>query len=217
MEAFERYEDFLPSLLLDAIEQCHTMRACVAVRCTTLLIQRAMCVPGCAEVLEEDARHNLELQRQQQQQQQQLLGLSDGGGTNKIDTMAYPMLGWVPSNNPYEKQWQVVPLRAASSSDEDDTVTVGGSAVTVDVDMSAAPWLSGREPLAIRLGWPLFGIPYSPADTCCPSATVQNGRGVCIPGNCPLYSEVSELPANPFFALIKGGKCECPAPQVCSA
>ena len=157
----------------------------------------------CAEALVEDARHNLELRRQQEAQE---LG---------VDKVAYPMLGWVPSNNPYERQWQVVPLRAASAGDEDeaDRATV----TAVDVDMSGVPWLSGRELLAIRLGWPLFGIPYSPADTCCPTATIQAGRGVCVPGNCPLYSKISELPANPFFALIKGEKCECPAPQVCSA
>ena len=156
----------------------------------------------CAEALAEDVRHNLELRRQQNMAQAQL-GVVD-------KEVAYPMLGWVPSNNPFERQWQVVPLRATSA----DSAAVTAA---VDVDMSIVPWLSGRDPLAIRLGWPLFGIPYSPADTCCPTATVQAGRGICIPGNCPLYSETSELPANPFFATIKGGKCECPAPQVCSA
>ena len=28
------------------------------------------------------------------------------------------MLGWVPSNNPFETQWQVVPLRAAAAGVE---------------------------------------------------------------------------------------------------
>ena len=101
----------------------------------------------CAEALAEDARHNLELRRQQQQKQaQEQMLLGDGAdGADK-----YPMLGWVPSNNPFEQQWQVVPLRAASGGDDVDEEA--DSAVTVDVDMSA-PWLSGREPLAIRLAW----------------------------------------------------------------
>jgi hypothetical protein len=176
-----------------------------------------------AEALAEDTRHNLELRRQRvAHQAAQAQARAHGHGIAHPEAMQaaydsmYPMLGWVPSNNPFERQWQVVPLRAPAAAavegkaDKADTTSV-------DVDMGAAPWLAGREPLAIRLGWPLFGIPYSPADTCCPTATVQAGRGVCIPGNCPLYSETSELPANPFFAQIKGGKCECPAPQVCSA
>jgi hypothetical protein len=107
--------------------------------------------------------------------------------------------------------------RGVSAAATGDSKADSSAAATaaVEVDMSAAPWLAGREPLAIRLGWPLFGIPYSPADTCCPTATVQAGRGVCIPGNCPLYSETSELPANPFFAEVSGGKCKCMPPQVC--
>ena len=75
--------------------------------------------------------------------------------------------------------------------------------------------LGAQPPLAIRLAWTLFDAPDQSADTCCPSAAVQQGKAVCLPGNCPLYSAVSELAANPFFARIVGGVCRCTAPQVC--
>jgi hypothetical protein len=37
----------------------------------------------------------------------------------------------------------------------------------------------------------------------------------CI-ANCPIMGS-SGLPANPWLAQIKGGKCECIAPQECSS
>lgn len=44
------------------------------------------------------------------------------------------------------------------------------------------------------------------------------GIAPCVPGNCPLYSSISELPANPFFATIsEAGKCACTPPQTCDA
>lgn len=55
------------------------------------------------------------------------------------------------------------------------------------------------------------------ADTCCPGHAAQMGLAPCMPGNCPLYSDGSELPANPFFATIEGGKCHCLEPQTCDA
>ena len=140
-----------------------------------------------AEALAEDTRHNLELRRQRvAHQAAQAQARAHGHGIAHPEAMQaaydsmYPMLGWVPSNNPFERHWQVVPLRAAatasdpssSSSSPSPSSSPSAAAATtasVDVDMSAVPWLSGREPLAIRLGWPLFGIPYSPADTCCVS------------------------------------------------
>ena len=33
--------------------------------------------------------------------------------------------------------------------------------------------------------------------------TDRTWRGCVQPGNCPLYSGTSELPANPFFATIE--------------
>ena len=38
----------------------------------------------------------------------------------------------------------------------------------------------------------------------------------CEPEACPLWSEPSHLPANPFRARIIGGRCACDAPQVCA-
>lgn len=111
-------------------------------------------------------------------------------------------LGWVPQANPFQNQWYTTPL--VSSADK--------SAVTVDLSK-----LKGLKPLAVRLAWVLFDAPDQSADTCCPGHIAQNGLGVCIPGNCPLYSAVSELPANPFYATILDGKCKCLSPQTCDA
>eukprot|EP01050_Picozoa_sp_SAG11_P022212 SAG11_NODE_4143_length_2042_cov_1.680391_2_plen_300_part_00 len=108
---------------------------------------------------------------------------------------------WVPEANVFQHQWQTATLKPSS----------GGTNELV-VDLSN---LAGQTPLAIRLAWTLFDAPDQSADTCCPSAMVQQGKAVCLPGNCPLYSNVSELAANPFFAKIVGGKCVCMAPQVC--
>ena len=99
----------------------------------------------------------------------------------------------------------------------------GSGVLSLEVDLAS---LGGRKPLAIRLGWPLFQSALGSADDmCCVHAASQShmsgfggGLAPCVPGNCPLYSSDSELPANPFFATIDeaGGKCACPAPQDCS-
>jgi hypothetical protein len=87
----------------------------------------------------------------------------------------------------------------------------------VAVDLSG-PRLAGKEPLAVRLAWPLAGGTRGEvSDTCCPTRVIQYGHGICLPGNCPLYTASSNLPANPFFAVISGGKCRCAPPQVCNA
>lgn len=109
-------------------------------------------------------------------------------------------VGWVPEANAFQHQWQtakLIPTRAKNM---------------LIVDLGN---LRGLKPLAVRLAWVLFDAPDQSADTCCPSAEVQQGRKVCLPGNCPLYSGTSELPANPFFATITDGKCKCPSPQIC--
>merc|ERR1711865_1279613 len=121
--------------------------------------------------------------------------------------------------NPFAAQWTAVPFVRKAGEDterEDD----GSGVVSLEVDLSP---LGGRKPLAIRLGWPLFKIELGSADDmCCVHAASQShmsgfggGLAPCVPGNCPLYSSKSELPANPFFATIEegGGKCACPAPQ----
>ena len=94
-------------------------------------------------------------------------------------------------------------------------VASSSSKSTVTVDLSK---LQGLKPLAVKLAWVLFDAPDQSADTCCPGHAAQNGLAVCLPGNCPLYSETSELPANPFYAAIgEDGKCKCLAPQTCDA
>ena len=76
------------------------------------------------------------------------------------------MLGWVPSNNPFERQWQVVPLRAAAV-EEDEAADSASASVQVraystnktSVNLSHA-WFPGcqrqrrrrhrQRPLALR-------------------------------------------------------------------
>ena len=90
----------------------------------------------------------------------------------------------------------------------------GSDGASAKVDLGA---LEGLTPVAVRLAWTLFDAPDQTADTCCPGQAAQGGHSACIPGNCPLYSATSDLPANPFFATIsQDGKCVCPAPQTCS-
>ena len=53
------------------------------------------------------------------------------------------------------------------------------------------------------------------------AADISNGFIECTPASCPIQLPDSRapfgaLPANPFIAKIKGGKCECLEPQVCS-
>jgi hypothetical protein len=67
---------------------------------------------------------------------------------------------------------------------------------------------------AVRYGWPLS----NEGDTCCPNKNVTGGLEVCIPGNCPVKTARTFLPANPFYANVTaGGKCACLKPQVCDA
>jgi hypothetical protein len=92
--------------------------------------------------------------------------------------------------NPYGHQWRAVPL------------SVGGDGpagtVSATADLAA---LGGRYPHAVWLAWPLAGTTVGKDDDmCCVSQASLDGRAPCVPGNCPLYSAVSELPANPFFA-----------------
>jgi len=64
---------------------------------------------------------------------------------------------------------------------------------------------------------------FSPAalsHRCC-GTDISNGFIECTPASCPIQLPDSRapfgaLPANPFIAKIKDGKCECLEPQVCS-
>ena len=104
-------------------------------------------------------------------------------------------VGWVPEANPFQRQWHATPL-IQSPTDK--------SAVTVDLSK-----LQGLTPLAARLAWVLFDEPDQTADTCCPGHAAQVGRAVCMPGNCPLYSATSELPANPFCKFLSSAVPSC--------
>jgi hypothetical protein len=63
------------------------------------------------------------------------------------------------------------------------------------------------------------GMPNGDDVSCC------EGDGVgapCVPAQCPLLAAeplapFGGLPVDPFIAQIVGGKCACPAPQVCDA
>ena len=76
-----------------------------------------------------------------------------------------------------------------------------GASVTVDL----AP-LNGTAPSALRYAW---GI----TDCCDHSDPMLYVKHGCV-ADCPIMGS-SGLPANPFIARIKDGKCECVAPQVC--
>lgn len=92
----------------------------------------------------------------------------------------------------------------------------GSNSVTLDL----AP-LYGAAPQAIKYAWGITGDAPNGGDVvCCPTGTAA---AECVPGLCPIFVEqplapFGGHPANPFIAKINGaGKCECPAPQDCSA
>lgn len=115
-------------------------------------------------------------------------------------------------SNPFAAQWTSVPLVAAAGGTVGRTETETG-AVAVGADLSV---LAGATPLAVRLAWPLFAGRVSGGDDgCCPTLATFKGLSACVPGNCPLYSSASELPANPFFAAIAASRCACLPPQDC--
>eukprot|EP00662_Eupelagonemidae_sp_cell21_P056812 gene56812-biopygen53292 len=115
--------------------------------------------------------------------------------------------------NPFQAQWTAVPLRQIPAGPPSKSRIADDDQVSLLADLST---LNGRKPLAVRLAWPLFDQSVGSADdSCCTSEDVESGLAPCVPGNCPLYTSASELPANPFFAVIKGDKCTCAAPQDC--
>jgi hypothetical protein len=124
-----------------------------------------------------------------------------------------------PFPNPFRAQWAPAPLRPTSphllKSHSYGVEAPAGANPNLAVDLSG-PHLKGKTIHAVRLAWPLSGgYGGAIADTCCPTRTIQDGHGICIPGSCPLYSAESQLPANPFFAAVGDGRCHCAAPQQC--
>eukprot|EP00041_Stephanoeca_diplocostata_P026687 m.723398 g.723398 ORF g.723398 m.723398 type:complete len:865 (+) comp23021_c0_seq4:58-2652(+) len=105
-----------------------------------------------------------------------------------------------PDVPPYHLQWKPLPLVRPNATQASNEVMVNVST------------LHGQPPLAVRLAWPLF----KGGDTGCPNRMVQDGHGICMPGSSPLYTSLSNLPANPFFAVIRSGSCHCTWPQTCS-
>ncbi len=148
--------------------------------------------------------------------------------------------GWRPSvemlqtgkhvkvqTNPFATQWTSLAMHQSPMTHQPVVDETSGRQVVASVAVDLAP-LGGRKPLAVRLAWPMFPTRVGSADDmCCVHASQlrdqsdprypgpQGGTEVCVPGNCPLYSSLSELPANPFFAAIEDGKCKCQAPQAC--
>jgi hypothetical protein len=119
---------------------------------------------------------------------------------------AFPLINRLPVHDfvsPFQVQWTAIPVEPSN-----------GGSLAVDGNLAI---LGGQEVLAIRLAWPIFSLKVGRADDgCCPTQATYIGVEPCIPGNCPLYSSVSELPANPFFAVVSGGHCACSSPQSCS-
>ena len=108
---------------------------------------------------------------------------------------------------PGSGKWVALNVRSSSSSSS-----------SVDVDL--AP-LQGAAPSAVKYAWGKTGGPPDSAGDvwCCPAGTAP---GLCTPGACPILAATEAAPfgghpANPFLALIQGGQCLCPLPQVCSA
>jgi hypothetical protein len=127
-----------------------------------------------------------------------------------------------PEANPFSAQWAPAALLPASprsfaSRRYGVETPLGGAAPNLAVDLSG-PRFVGKEVRAVRLAWPLSGgYRGAIADTCCPTRTIQDGHGICLPGSCPLYAAISQLPANPFFAQLgSDGRCHCTAPQQCN-
>lgn len=93
------------------------------------------------------------------------------------------------------------------------TTQDGGTAVVVDLstlpladpEASAGPRL---RPLAVRFAW---------EDTPCCAYEMRAGLP-CLPENCPIFGQESDLPAMPFMAAItESGECECQPPITCNA
>ena len=112
--------------------------------------------------------------------------------------------GHGPTGPPYWADTTWISLDLASGGDD-----------TVIADLSN---LNGSAPFAIAYAWD------NAHDTCCNAGgdpAISNGFIECTPASCPIQLPDARvpfgaLPANPFIARIKDGKCECLEPQVCN-
>ena len=112
-----------------------------------------------------------------------------------------PSLQGTPPRNPYEQlpAWRTL------------NITAGAQGNTVVVDLSP---LGGTPVVAVRYAW------GNTHDSCCDDGRNRATSGItvpCAPAACPILAAKSSLPANPFVAMVQGGKCKCIAPQVCDA
>ena len=81
-------------------------------------------------------------------------------------------------------------------------VKINEGADGVIVDLSP---LNGQAPTAVRYAWDNY--------PCC--GALDRSLAPCPMGSCPIMGSPSMLPAVPFFAFIKNGKCQCVPPQTC--
>ena len=84
-------------------------------------------------------------------------------------------------------------------------IAAGPSPSSVTVDLSP---LGGKIPTAVKYAWGIID--------CCDLLDPTTFTSKPCIANCPIMGS-SGLPANPFIAQIKGGKCQCVAPQKCSS
>jgi len=97
-------------------------------------------------------------------------------------------------------------------------IELAASGTEIVVDLTP---LGGQLPLAVRYAWGdnKKGSLPNDADILCCDKLAHTDE--CKPAGCPIMT-VDErvvfggLPANPFIAMIRGGKCVCPEPQSCN-
>ena len=82
----------------------------------------------------------------------------------------------------------------------DVKINEGADGVVIDLSV-----LNGEIPTALSYAWHDY--------PCC--GTLDRSLAPCPMGSCPIMGSPSMLPAVPFFALIKNGKCQCVPPQTC--
>jgi len=96
-------------------------------------------------------------------------------------------------------------------------IELGASGTEVVADLTP---LDGQLPLAVRYAWgdnKKGSLPNEADILCCDKL---DDADECEPAGCPIMTVDQRvvfggLPANPFIAMIKEGKCICPKPQVC--
>jgi len=97
-------------------------------------------------------------------------------------------------------------------------IELAASGTEILVDLTP---LGDQVPLAVRYAWgdnKKGSLPTGADILCCEKL---DDTDECKPAGCPIMT-VDErvvfggLPANPFIAMIKGGKCYCPEPQTCN-